>query len=243
MRYRSVTAIAFVLLLVGASGCSALQSGGGQAAEIRDQSTSAMQEVSSYNFTMDMSMQAQQGRTLDLSSTGTIDLENREMYMEMSFLGQDVTQYIVGNTQYIHVMDQWQQQDISDQNIWDQQNQLQQQRQIFESGEVSLEGNTTIDGEQVYEVSVQPDPSEVEDIVRQNQGQGAAQFSVEDVSYTIYVRHSDYLLKRVEADMTLSVRNQQADAQFTMTFSDYGIDPNIQVPQDAQDAPTMSGSA
>lgn len=233
MRYRSVTLALLALLLVGASGCSALDGGNAQAQAIQENSTAAMQEVSSYEFSMDIEMTAQ-GETFSVTSNGAVDTEAEEMYLEMDFLGQETTQYIIGDTLYVSSAGQWQQQDVSDQNVWDQQA-LENQQRLMENSDVALKGNTTIDGERVYEISIDPDPSDVEKVV--SQGQGAAQVSVEDASFTQYVRHSDYLIERVDADMTLSAQGQSMDATMSIDFSNYGVDPDIELPAAAEDAP------
>ena len=234
---RTVLVTALIALLVAASGCSALSGGSDQGKEIAQQTQEAMQNVDSYTFDMTMTMSSQQSdQSIDMTATGAINVAEERMRMEMQLLGQSMTQYIIGDTQYMKSGGTWQQQDISSQNIWKQQ-QLAQQQQILENASVTLEGNTTIDGTQVYNLSVDISEEQLMNVIQQQQGQNiTSQISVDDISYSMYVTHDDYYLKRTTADMSMSAQGQSLDADLEMTFADFNGNVSVELPPEAENA-------
>ena len=234
---RTVLLTALLALLVTVSGCSALQGGGTDGAAIAEQSNQAMQDVDSYTFEMSMSMASDQSdQTIDLGGSGAINVAEQRMRMEMDVMGQSITQYIIGQTMYINQQGTWIQQDVPQDNIWEQQ-QLAQQQEILEQATVNFEGNTTIDGTDVYELSVDIDEEQVMEIISQQQGGALTeQLSLDDVTYTMYVAHDTKYLKRINADMSMSVQGQSVDADLEMTFQDYNGDISIELPPEAQNA-------
>ena len=233
---RTLLVTALVALLVAASGCSALSGGGGQGEEIAKQTNEAMQDVDSYTFDLSMTMTAQQNdQSVDITATGAIDVAEERMRMQMDFMGRSTTQYIIGSSQYIELDGNWQQRDVQ-QDIWNRQ-QLAQQRQILDNASVSFEGNTTIDGTDVYELSVDVDEDQLMDVIQQQQGQDLrSQVDLKDVSYTMYVTHGDYHLKRIVADMKMSAQGQTLNADMEMTFSNFNGDVSIELPPEAENA-------
>ena len=237
---RTLLVTALVALLVAASGCSALSGGGGQGEEIAKQTNEAMQDVDSYTFDLSMTMTAQENdQSVDITATGAINVAEERMRMQMDFMGRSTTQYIIGSSQYIELDGNWQQRDVQ-QDIWNQQ-QLAQQRQILDNASVSFEGNTTIDGTDVYELSVDVNEDQLMDVIQQQQGQDiGSQVDLKDVSYTMYVTHGDYRLKRIVADMKMSAQGQTLNADMEMTFNNFNGDVSIELPPEAENAQSMN---
>lgn len=244
---RTLLVTALVALLVATSGCSALQGGGGPDGQaIAERSNEAMQDIERYNFEMSMSLSSNQAdQTIDINASGAANIAEERLRMEMDMMGQSITQYIVGDTQYVNQGGTWQKMNMSgqmgtQQDIWDQQ-QLAQQQDILENASVSFEGNTTIDGEDVYELSVDIDEEQLMDVIQQQQGQAlGGQISLDDISYTMYVTHADNYIKRINADMSMSMGQQNVDATLEMTFNDLNGDVTIELPPEAENAESMT---
>ncbi|MFB6074129.1 MAG: DUF6612 family protein [Haloarculaceae archaeon] len=235
--------IAALAVMVTLSGCSAITGGNGggsgtpSVSEIQSQTQQAMQDVSTYAFGLNMDMSAQ-GRTISMSADGVVDHENRRMRMQVNAFGQQVTQYVIDDTMYQNVGGRWQTQDVSDQNMWEQGTTLQQQRQILENADVTLQGTQTVDGTETYVVRINPNETELRQLLQQQGTQGAlAQgVSFSDVQFTQYIGTQDYLPRRVEINMTVSSQGQEVEVDMAMTFSDFGRDVSIQLPSEAQNA-------
>lgn len=243
MIYRSVATIAVVILLVGLGGCSGVLSGddGEQAAEIRDRSIAAIEDVSSYSFALELETSAQ-GLSVAVESNGSVDLDAREMHVVFTTQGIQLNEYIVNDTLYQESYGLWDQRDAGDLGVWQDQRQLDHQRKILENGSVSLEGEDTIDGEPVYELRVEPEPEDVDGVLTPQQGESATGVNTtDDATYTFYLRQSDYLIERVDADITASSDGQEASADLTITFSEYNEDQHIELPPEAEDAPEAAG--
>jgi outer membrane lipoprotein-sorting protein len=239
---RTLLVTALVTLLVAASGCSALTGSSGNGQAIAEQTNEAMQDVDSYTFDLSMSLSSDQSdQTIEMGGSGSVDLAAERLHMTMDVMGQSVEQYIVGDTMYINQGGTWQQQDVPQENLWNQQ-QLAQQQEILENASVTLQGNTTVDGTDVYELSVDVDEDQLMEILQQQQGQQfPGQVSLNDISYTMYVTHDDHYLKRINADMSMSASGQNADVQLEMTFSDFNGDVSIELPPEAENAQSTTG--
>lgn len=236
---RTLLVTLLVAMLVTLSGCSVL-GGSGQGEEIAQQAQQSMQDVETYEVDMSLDMDFQDSdRTISLTADGTVDAADERMRMEMSLRGQSVTQYLIGDTQYVNQRGTWQTQDVSDRNVWDQQT-VAQQRQVLNDSSVTLEGNTTIDGTDVYELDVDLDEGQLMDVVQSQQPTDVSDVSLDDITYTMYVSHDTHYIKRVEADMTMSSNGQRVDADLAMTISDVNGNHSVELPPEAKNASTAN---
>lgn len=236
---RTLLITALVALLVTASGCSVL-GGSGQGDEIAQRAQQAMQDVETYEVDMSLDMNAQDSDvSVSLTADGTVDAADERLRMEMSLRGQSITQYLIGDTLYLNQRGTWQQRDVSDRNIWNQQA-VAQQRQILNDSSVTLEGNTTIDGTDVYELDVDLDEGQLMDVVQSQQATDLSDISLDDITYTMYVSHDTHFIKRIEADMRMSARGQTMNADLAMTISDVDGNHSVELPPEAENAQTAN---
>lgn len=232
---RTLLITALVALLVTASGCSVLGGGSGQGDEIAQRAQQSMQDVETYEVDMSLDMNAQDSDvSVSLTADGAVDTADERMRMEMSLRGQSITQYLIGDTQYVNRGGTWQTQDVADRDIWNQQT-VAQQREILNGSAVTLEGNTTIDGTDVYELDVDIDEGQLMDVVQSQQGASTiSDVSLDDFSYTMYVSHETDHIKRIQADMTMSMQGETVNADLEMTISNVDGNVSIELPPEAE---------
>ena len=213
---------------------------------VREQTIGAMESVESYSFEMTMSIGAS-GQTINMTSTGAIDLANERMRQRLSLQGPfpvNTTQYVVNDTLYLNSSGQWTKRSV-DQPIWNR-SQLSTQQEVLE-GEVNLTlaGEATVDGEEVVVLEARPDGEALLEAVRQQQGTGGQLpdgTAVSNVTVTQYVSEETSLVKRMEMSMEMTTQGQTVSMTMTMTFDDYNEPVEIELPPEAEDATTMSGS-
>lgn len=243
---RTLMVTAFLALLVAVSGCqtgpqTTVPDETPTADELSQQAASAMEAIETSSFTMDMTMESQ-GQTVSMNADGQMDIpaQRMKMNLDMSFGGQDTqaTQYIDGNTAYIQVEDQWQTQDVSNQNVW-QNNQFAQQQQVLEAAEVRLNGTTVMDGRHVYRLEVEADESAARQILQQSAGQVSGSLENVDMngfSLTQYVDVETKQVRKVDMQIDMEVQGRPATVDMTMTFSDFNSEVTIEIPDAATGA-------
>lgn len=237
---RALLATALFALLVATAGCS----GGGNVAPadapspdaLRENATAAMQAVESATFTMDMNVDTSQGE-VSMRADGAMDIQNRKMRMEASVdaggRSTELTQYIVDETAYQEVGGRWQTQDVSDQNLWEQGNQLALQRRMLNNSDVEITGSDAVDGEAVWVVSVQPDEATVQQLLSQSATGVGENLELNDVSFRQFVDVDSYHVRKLEMTMDATIQGESATLDLTMTFSEFNQPVDIQVPEDA----------
>lgn len=243
---RPLAAIAVAALLV-LSGCAAPASDTStQAKEIREQSTASMQNVSTYSFTVDMTVNADAGGSIALTGNGVVDRDAERMRMDATLEGMEMTSYLVGDTQYTRAFGEWETQDVSGQSPWDTGNRLSTQREIMNEADIEIAGNDTVDGEPVYVLSLEPTEQQVLAAMEQQSTGGTVasqDVDIEDMTYRQYVSREDYRIRRVEMDMTMTINGEHAEADMTMTVDDYGEDVSITLPDSAPESDAAAALA
>lgn len=238
---RTVLAVLALSVLVALAGCADSGSNGpaeGPSAEdIQAEATAAMENVSSAAFTMDMTVDSDQG-SLSLQSDGVMDIDNKRMRMNMSLESQgqtiELTQYIIDQTAYQQVDGQWQSSDVSGQDIWAEGNQLTMQQQMLENSTVEVTGNDTVDGNEVWVVSIEPSDEAIQQFLT-GTGTGITEnMDIESISFTQYVDTDTYHVRKLDLSMDTTMQGESATMEMTMTFSRFDESFDIELPSGAR---------
>lgn len=249
MRTRALLTVA-VTILVALSGCSALPvvggdggAGGptGQVATIQDRSMDAAATVSTYEFRMNLTASTDT-RTVEGEAEGVVNRDTRRMRMELSLMGQDVLQYVDGDTMYQRTNGIWRTRNVSDRNLWEGGTVLQNQQELMESSNVQLDGTTTIDGTEVYVIRIDPSDQALRELLRQQST--TAQLSpsdIQEVHLTQYVRTDDHMPKGSHVELTASRNGQTVTVDVTYILENFGTDVSITIPAEARDG--ISGAS
>lgn len=238
---RTVLAVLALSALVALAGCADSGSSGpadGPSAEdIQEEATAAMEEVSSAAFTMDMTVDSDQG-SLSLQSDGVMDIDDKRMRMNMSLESQgqtiELTQYIIDQTAYQQVDGQWQSSDVSGQDIWAEGNQLNMQQRMLENSTVEVTGNDTVDGNEVWVVSIEPSDEAIQQFLT-GTGTGVTEnMDIESISFTQYVDTDTHHVRKLDLSMDTTMQGESATMEMTMTFSRFDESFDIELPSGAR---------
>lgn len=239
MASRKSALVVAAVLLVTLSGCSGVLGTGSDAGSrtIAEKTSAAMEDVETYRMTMNMSLESQRS-TVDMSMSGVVNYADERMRMETRVESprvgtRTVTQYVVGTTLYLKIGDRWQKQDISGRDVWNKSTQTRMQQRLLENSTVTRVRNTTFDGTEVMVLDVQPSADHLTKIVRQQNRQIPESASFEDVNVQMYVSSETYRVRHLRMNGTLSVNDRSFDYTMQMTMSDYGLDTNVTVPEEA----------
>jgi len=242
-RTRTLVVTALLALLVASAGCSSggdsLDASNAPSAQaLQENVTREMQSVETATFTMDMTVSSP-NQEVTMTADGAMDIPNERMRMalEMS-AGRSVqlTQYVIGNTAYMQVNDQWQTQDLSGQNLWQQNNnQLALQQEILQNASIEVTGSDTVDGNSVWVVSLRPDPADLRAMVSQQAGTSGIGENVEfeDIEVTQYVDAETYHVRQIDMAMNMTAQGQESSIDMTMTFADFNEPVTIELPDGA----------
>jgi len=241
-RTRTLVVTALLALLVAVAGCSSTGSQldvseAPSAGSIQENVTRQMQSVETASFTMDMTVSTAD-QEVSMVADGTMDIPNERMRMTLDVnAGQSVqvTQYVIGNTAYIQVDDQWQTQDVSSQNLWGQNNQLALQQEILQNASLEVTGTDTVDGNPVWVVSLRPDPADLQTLMAQQTGPTGVVDNVEfgNVTVTQYVDTETYHVRQIDMAMNLTTQGESSAIDTTMTFGEFDESVTIELPEGA----------
>jgi len=177
--------IALPLLLVAVvlvAGCL----GGADAEEVRDNSLSAMEDVETYEYDMEMDMEMGTADTpgaisMSMESNGSVDEGQRRMRMFSTItsfgfeFGQDA--YIINDTMYMSMdmggmgagadFPEWIkiEDDPMVSQTWESSNYAEQYEEILEISDVEYEEDESVDGESAYVLSLDPDIEDYNDLL------------------------------------------------------------------------------
>lgn len=249
MRRTLVTAFCVVALLTTA-GCAGLGGGGGpttteelsRAERIQQDSTDAMRNADSYRVAMEMEISTDE-QTIAMTNRGVYDREAQRARMNTSVYGTEVQTYLDGSTMYVHTRDRWVVRNVSERNLWEEENALAKQRDILASSEVTVTGTETLNGTTVTVLRVEPDPEKLKDLLAQQQGQRLDGVSIEDVTYHMYVVNETNRLRKMEMQMSMDVNGQSAEADMTARYFAYDEPVDVTIPDAARAAGNETASA
>lgn len=246
MPSRAVAALCCSALLVLA-GCLGGGASGYEMSEreqqLKERAVGAVPEVDSYRIDGEISVSVADRGSVSGSIDGVIDRADRRAKVTVDLRGAasvEATTYIVNDTAYVNAGNVWRTRDVSDRNLWDRNAQLERQRELFEAAAFELRGNTTVDGERVRKVRLHI-PEGKYDEVRQLSQAGTTEGEVTDLTYTLYLDTETDRPRRVAVDMGMRVDGQKADASVTMTFSRFGENVSVTVPEEAETAAGVHG--
>lgn len=245
-RKRTLLVTALLTLLVAVSGClggtnGPQGDGTPSAEEIRENTVSAMEDVETATYEMQMTISAG-GQDIEMNADGAIDRAAKLMRMNLSmdagFQSLETTQYIKGNTSYMNLDGQWRTQDVSGQTpgegFWSN-NQFAQQTNALEGATVELNGTETVDGEETYRLDVEADQETVNELLQQQSGATGSLENVDisNVQFTQYVDTESNYIRKVEMQMDMTVQGQDATATMTMSYDNFNEDVTIEIPDAA----------
>lgn len=261
-RLKRVLAVLAVSLLLVSAGClggltgsDGNESANGDADDVSESEIlSQIEDVETYRFEMNQSTETPQGN-VTITAEGEVDEPNERMYMSMTQetnvgLGGavEIEQYIIGDTQYLLTQGVWQRMNVSQQEIWEQ-DELAQQADVIETGELEVVGTETVSDVETTVVRVDGTDDlidelegDVEDDLQSQQGtQGDA--SIENVTYHFYVDEDTHTLHRTETELTMEQGGQTMRTSTEMTFLEYNEPVDIELPEAAEDAEEVDQSA
>ncbi|WP_336037999.1 DUF6612 family protein [Halobacterium yunchengense] len=239
MRVTALRAAAVAALLVTA-GCAGLPGGdagdGDRSAEqFAEDVQAAMSDVDTYRMTMQMNVSAD-GQSLEMRQTGAFDREAERARVNATAMGEETTTYIDGTTLYVQFGGEWQSQNLSETDVWNGSDSAARQGQVLASGDVTVEGGATVDGTETTVLRVDADPEELKEAIQQQStSPGVGSLGIEEATYRMYVANETDRVRQVDLSMTMSANDQTMRANATMTFSDYGADVDVAVPDAATD--------
>ncbi|MFB6269170.1 MAG: DUF6612 family protein [Halobacterium sp.] len=239
MRETALQVVCVAVLLVTA-GCAGLPGGGGDsdgggttAADVRSSAVDAMSDVETYRMEMEMNISAN-GQTLTMRQQGVFDHADERARMNVSMMGQQTTTYVDGTTLYTKAAGRWRTQNLSGSGLWENGTSADRQRQILQSGNVTIQGSATVNGTETTVLHVEADTEELKALIQQQQGgQAMSGVGIENATYTVYVANETSLVRKVELSMTMTINGQSADANATITFSEYGEPVDVTIPDAA----------
>lgn len=238
---RTVLAVLALSVLLALAGCadsgSTDPADGPTAEEIQEEATATMDAVSSAAFTMDMTVDSEQG-SLSLQSDGVMDIDNKRMRMNMSLesggRSVELTQYIIDQTAYQQLDGQWQSSDVSGQDIWGEGNQLNMQQEMLENSTLEVTGTDTVDGNEVWVISIEPSDEAIQQFLT-GTGTGVTEnMDIESVSFTQYVDTDTHHVRQLDLSMDTTIQGESATLDMTMTFSRFDENFDIQLPEEAR---------
>lgn len=228
---RLLTPLLVCVLLITA-GCSTTGSTTTYADRIQSESTTAMQSVDSYEFDMEMSLIVEDAdESLTMSADGVVNRSNRRMQFRASVAGQSVQSYLVNETMYVTVDGETQTQDVSDRNIWEQNDRLARQKELLASADAMSTENVTRDGEAFIKLHIEPDEQQTKELAEEQMGQSFGDVNVEEVEYDVYIAKETKRMTEMDMRMEMSQDGQTVTAEMVMTFSDFGTETNIEPPE------------
>jgi hypothetical protein len=223
-----------------------------------------MENVTAFGFTADVTVTAG-GRPLEMGLDGAVDTEDRKLRMDLNFLGQSITQYIVNDTVYQQTQGRWVRQPTTGMtgttSVWENPSGYAQPTNMDGADLLNLElqGTETVNGTEVYVITADPDPENVTELVLQQldgaaetEGANVSQTQVdqirstledvefENVEMTQYVRTGDYRLHGLDVNVSVAA-GQTYDVSASMRVDDYD-DVTITLPEAAQNAPTVNAT-
>lgn len=261
--------VALVALLVAGAGCAGLTGGdtGGDddaeqyenATAVQEAATAKMQDVESYTFTMEMSMDSD-NMTMESTSEGAADIANRRLRQNqtitMQAQGQNMTinstSYMIDDTMYSsYDGGAWQTMNISNMpggmgvdEMWNQSDTMEQQEALLNGSDVSFgdEKTTTVDGTEVYVIKIDIDEEEYMEVMNQQtmsnaqQQQQMGDINVSNISITQYVDADSMYVVQTDMSLEMTTNGQTMNQEMTMTFDDFNEDVSIEAPVETGNA-------
>ncbi|GAA0651264.1 DUF6612 family protein [Salarchaeum japonicum] len=244
--HRRTVALVLLAGLVALSGCAGLTDSSptttasnvnASADDVQADTLDAMANVTAYEFDADIDQDLGNIQTT-LRLTGVVNKTAERMYQRTDATATRGDQsnsattetYVVGDTAYVHSQGVWQTQPTPE-GAWTS-TPTDRQVAFLTDAEVTVLNTTTVDGVETYALSVQPDPESVTSYA-ENRNSIDGDVSVESVSVTQYVAVDTHRIQKATLDMTLTIDGQTLEQTLTITFSDYGTETDITVPDDA----------
>lgn|GEM_PF-3416233 len=241
---RKTVLLALLAVLVATSGCSGLSNdttttpqSNVDAAAVQSQALAAMENASTYAYEL-TGTQHVQGATVTYDASGVVNRDRKRMHANTTATATkgdrtntvETETYVVNDTRYISREGVWRTQPL-ERDAWSQ-NALGRQRDILAGADVSYVNTTTVEGVETYAISVDPGETSLENYVK-TRSDVSGDVSVEDVHVVQYIAVDTHRLRKVSLEMTISVNGQTVDQQFSLTYSDYGTETTIEVPDEA----------
>ncbi|QDX40039.1 hypothetical protein [Salarchaeum sp. JOR-1] len=244
--HRRTVALAFLAGLVALSGCAGITDSSPtdtttdvdvSADAVQADTLAAMAAVTSYEFSADL-QQDLGTLTTDISLTGVVNLTAERMSQKTTVTATrgdrsnaaTTETYVVDDTAYIRSQGVWQTRPVPE-RTWNN-TPVDRQAQFLTDAAVTVLNKTTVAGVETYALAVEPDPATVEAYI-ENRRSVRGDVTVESVSVTQYVAVDTHRIRTATLDMTATINGQTLDQTLTITFSEYGADTDITVPEAA----------
>lgn len=218
--------------------------------DLQEVATDRMQnDIETYAFEMNMSVSSPQ-TDIGMQMDGVTDISNKKMRADteisMGFQSMSATQYLIDDMQYFKIQDSWQKQETPYQGDTWNQRQIGNQQAMMENASLEIVDNRTFDGHDVYvvEMEVSSEEAKKQMLQQQNMLDSSAvnqidSIEVQNFESTMYIDADKHVVRYSETDMQYTVDGMTLDMSLTMTMDDFNEDVDIELPDDAEDAPEM----
>lgn len=239
-------ATAALCVLVVLSGCSVLSGGpppsDQRALDARNRTAAAVEDVSTYRFSLDARIQASDGderRTVDVTGSGAVDREARRMATNATADGETRSAYLDGRTAYRECprpWGRWDEVDASESVEWLTLTPLGRQVELLERTEVYWEGTETVDGTETAVVRAHPSEETLTSLPDVG-GSGTGDLSganVDDATFRMWIDDGTSLPVRSVLRIEFSARGGSGDVEIATRFHGYGEPTEISIPEEAR---------
>lgn len=235
MKYKTTSILFIITVMSMLIGCAEPQLTNEQ---VKHKLIEANSNLNTYSadIEMDMTMSVQgtdETGEVNMKITGVVDVNqpekklalNGKMTMDMEDApaeqaallenGLDMNVYIVDGYAYTQTMGTWMKIESNDQ-MWDQQNQINHYLEYLDSGSVDLKEDQTINGKNYYVVELKPNMQEVLEYALNQQSQGL-NLDLKDLNWediireytsTVYVNKDTFIIEKSEEKILLVMTSE-----------------------------------
>jgi len=252
------TVIVLIISLLLLSGCTSLD--GVTAQAIKTNMLQAYQNVSTYSFSISITMQTDMsaGGSFEIEGNGEVDLVNEKLMMEQTMsmdlmnIGSVTTStYIIDRIIYTGTdmfdISQWKKQNISNATqSWRSYDQMQTHIQLLGSSTVERASDEEKNGISCYVLHVQPDSTTLFDVLQTTSEDSSTTpqldyaEAIQEFTVKQWIAKDTNLPVKVLLTMTIETDTATIDYTTEMTLSAYNEPVTIELPEDAQNAEWLS---
>ncbi len=231
-------ALPALLVLIALAGC--LGGSGPEASaaanQLQNESIKAMADVETYSIHSDIETSVSD-RSVSLTLDGVVNRTAHRGHMTIHLSGpqeMSMEMYIDGQTAFVKLGDTWQQRSVPQTDLWNQSNRLAQQREIYAASTFEITGSGVIDGTPVTVVRITVPDDQLENLTTLAQQQsGIASGTITEAEYTAYISNETALTRRVVMEYSMQLEDRTVEGTVETTFDEFGMDPNITIPEAA----------
>lgn len=235
--------------------------------ELQANAIEAMEDVETVSFELEQSTNVM-GSDQTVTINGTMNTASERMQMQMQLgsmlFDTSMEAYMVNDTMYMNLFEQWLQTNVSDSNVWTyNQDQVEQQKRILNASTPEIKETTEFQGNEVYVVEIDMDDVDINEIINGNQSSmnssggfgfgGEGETNESDADFDIgqelrnqteitsgsvvqYIDTESYHVRQTRMNMTAETALGEIDYSLRITFDDFNEPTSIELPAGAENA-------